>query len=92
MICGINCDLEEKRQVKKESLEEYGLKKKIPVFEVSLKTGTNVNETFQKLVNLILENRSEEELIKEFGIKKGQSLNIEKTNKNNKKNGCTKSK
>ena len=56
------------------------------VFETSAKNGMNLDKVFQKLIDLILKSRTEEELIKEFGVK-SQNLNLGKrtnTKKDNK--------
>ena len=58
-------------------------------FETSAKTGKNINEVFDKLVDNIIKNRSEEELIKEFGIKSGsKNKKLSKKNDNKKKACC----
>ena len=89
VLCGNKDDLKEKRQVKTDALKEYGLKKKIDVFETSAKTGHNVNEAFKQLVDLILNSRSDEELVRDFGVKGNQNLNLTKNkSKNNKSGGC----
>ena len=89
VLCGNKDDLKEKRQVKTDALKEYGLKKKIAVFETSAKTGHNVNEAFKQLVDLILNSRSDEELVRDFGVKGNQNLNLTKNkSKNNKSGGC----
>ena len=89
VLCGNKDDLKEKRQVKTDALKEYGLKKKISVFETSAKTGHNVNEAFKQLVDLILNSRSDEELVRDFGVKGNQNLNLTKNkSKNNKSGGC----
>ena len=89
VLCGNKDDLKEKRQVKTDALKEYGLKKKIAVFETSAKTGHNVNEAFKQLVDLILNSRSDEELVRDFGVKGHQNLNLTKNkSKNNKSGGC----
>ena len=86
VLCGNKDDLKEKRQVKTDALKEYGLKKKIAVFETSAKTGHNVNEAFKQLVDLILNSRSDEELVRDFGVKGNQNLNLTKNkSKNNKR-------
>ena len=87
VLCGNKVDLEGQRQVKIDTLKEYGLKKKMEVFETSAKTGNNVNEAFKKLVDLILKSRSDAQLIEEFGVKQGQNLNLGKSNKKG-KNGA----
>ena len=89
VLCGNKDDLKEKRQVKTDALKEYGLKKKIAVLETSAKTGHNVNEAFKQLVDLILNSRSDEELVRDFGVKGNQNLNLTKNkSKNNKSGGC----
>ena len=91
VLCGNKVDLEEKRIVKFDQLKEFGLKKKIDVFETSAKTGANLNKVFQKIVDLILQNRTDEEIIKEFGvIGKNLSLGKKKTQKGGKVNCCNK--
>ena len=93
ILCGTNLDLEKNRKVTYDELKELGLKKKMDFFEVSAKTGTNVNEVFEKLVDLIIKSRSEEELIKEFGVKtkpRGQTLTKRKNEESHKKKGCHK--
>ncbi len=91
VLCGNKVDLEEKRIVKFDQLKEFGLKKKIDVFETSAKTGANLNKVFQKIVDLILQNRTDEEIIKEFGvIGKNLSLGKKKTQKGGKGNCCNK--
>ena len=84
ILCGNKVDLENKRQVKIDTLKEFGLKKKMEVFETSAKNGTNLEQAFKKLVDLILKSRSEMELIGEFGVKSGQKLNLSKKTTNQK--------
>ena len=90
VLCGNKLDLENKREVKNDTLKEYGMKKKMEVFETSAKNGTNLDKVFQKLIDLILKSRSEEELIKEFGVK-SSNLNLGKRTNNQKdSNMCCK--
>ena len=88
ILCGNKIDLDSKRQVKNSELKEYGIKKKIDVFEVSAKTGANIDKIFDKIVSLILEDKTEKEVIEEFGVLQGKnfiltSVSKEKTGKNN---------
>ena len=70
IIVGTNLDLEDKRQVSKELLKEFCEKNNIIGFEVSLKLYSNdVSKCFESLANLIIENKSKEELIKLYGDK-----------------------
>jgi Ras-related protein Rab-1A len=87
ILCGNKIDLEKNRQVKIDTLKEFGLKKKIDVFETSAKTGTKVNEAFEKLVDLIIKSKSHDELIREFGVKQGQNLNLTKSKKKTQNSG-----
>ena len=84
ILCGNKVDLEKKREVKIDTLKEFGLKKKMEVFETSAKNGTNIEQAFKKLIDLILKSRSEMELIGEFGVKSGQKLNLSKKTTNQK--------
>ena len=68
VLCGNKSDLEKNREINYDELKEYGIKKKIDVFETSAKTGANIAEIFDKLVDNIIKNRTEEELIREFGV------------------------
>ena len=78
VLVGNKIDLEDKRLVSteegKKMAEEFGLM----FFECSCKTGDNVNETFQELVEKTVENYSKIDDLK------GEKLNKKK----NKKKGC----
>ena len=92
ILCGTNLDKENKRQVKYDELKELGIKKNMDCFEVSAKTGKNVNEVFEKLLDSIIKSRSEKELIQEFEVKikpRGETLTGKKE-KSTKKKGCHK--
>ena len=86
ILCGNKIDLDKKREVKIDTLKEYGLKKKIEVFETSAKTGAKVNESFEKLVDLIIKSKSHDELVRDFGVKQGTNLNLTKSNKKKNQN------
>jgi len=91
VLCGNKIDLEEDRQVPYDELVEYGMKKKIEVLETSAKNRTNIDESFKKLVDLILSNKSEEEINKDFAVKaspQNQNINLTKNNTKTKKKKC----
>ena len=85
ILVGNKTDLNEQRKVKFDELKEFGLKKKIEVIETSAKNGTNINEVFQKVVDLLISSHTEEELLKEFASK-GQDINLTKAKNQKKKN------
>ena len=87
ILCGNKIDLDKNREVKIDTLKEFGLKRKIDVFETSAKTGAKVNEAFGKLVDLIIKSKSHDELIREFEVKQGQNLNLTKSKKKTQNSG-----
>ena len=90
VLCGNKIDLERKREVKYDELKQYGIKKKMEVFETSAKTGININEVFDKLVDNIIKNKSEEELVKEYGSKSRSRNQTLSSENHSKKKGCCK--
>ena len=78
ILVGNKIDLEESREVKYEELKELGKKKDIDVIETSAKNKTNIDEAFEKMVDLILKNKSEMEIMENFGMKSTKELNLNK--------------
>ena len=85
ILVGNKIDLNNKREVSLDELKEYGIKKKIDVIEASAKNKINVDETFQKIVDIILNNKKEEEILQKYGVKNTDDINLSK-NKFQKKN------
>jgi len=87
IICGNKVDLEKQREVPYQEVKEFGEKKEIEVFETSAKLGNNIENVFNRLVELILENKTDEEIIKLYGMNNGgERVTIRKhTKKNDKK-------
>ena len=89
ILVGNKIDLQNKRKVELAYAKEMANKKNMEVIETSAKTGANINKVFTKLTELILENKSNEEIMEKFGLleKKGtEKLNTGK--KNNKSKKC----
>ena len=92
ILIGNKIDLEGKREVSTDYLKKYCNKKKIKSFETSAKTSINVNEAFDYLVNLIIKDKSKDEIIAEFG-EKDNNINISRKksdSKSSKKDCCKK--
>ena len=70
VLCGNKADLEQGkgRRILIEELEFYGKEENLPVLEISSKTGYNLKEAFNKLVHMIMANKTEEELIRQYGL------------------------
>ena len=64
VICANKCDLHKKRQVTEKDIKS--LKMDAPLFETSAKLGTNINEAFDKLIDLIMKDKSNEELLNNY--------------------------
>ena len=79
ILCGNKIDLEEYREVKIDTLKEFGLKNKMEVLETSAKNGTNLDQAFRKIVDIIIKSKSHEELINEFEVKSNQTLQLTKS-------------
>jgi Ras-related protein Rab-1A len=87
ILCGNKVDLESNREVKFDTLKEYGIKEKKQIIETSAKTGANLDKAFRMLVDLILKGRTDEELISEFGANPG-GLNLQRKQKEKKAKWC----
>ncbi len=55
ILVGTFSDMYKRREVSREEAEKFAKDLNVPYYEVSAKTGTNVNECFDRLVNRILE-------------------------------------
>jgi Ras-related protein Rab-1A len=90
VIIGNKIDLEQKRDVSKQDLEEIGKKYNMPILETSAKQSINVNEGFELLVNELLKGKNESQIVEMFSRKTRSDLSISsKTNSTKKqKSGC----
>ena len=90
VIIGNKIDLEEKRVIAKEDLEEIGNKFKMPVLEVSAKNGININESFDKLVDELFKNKSREDILQSYLRKNKSDLSVSTKNSIRNQRGCCK--
>ena len=83
ILVGNKIDVENIREVNSEKIEKYSKEEEMLYFETSAKTGKNVEESFNKLAELIVNNMTEDD------IKERTEKNVLKNNpKNNHKKCC----
>ena len=93
ILVGNKIDLTEGRKVEKDTVLKKKEKKEMKYYETSAKDGTNVDKAFRELAELILENKTDEEIKEEYmdSTKNNSSFNLsmesEKSAKK-KKNCC----
>ena len=90
ILIGNKCDLEDKREVLKEQGEEKAKSFDCAFFETSALKGDNIDKGFEMMVNEIFKKYGEETMEEDdFGtMEKGEDINLEKTNKVEKKGCC----
>ena len=90
ILIGNKCDLEDKREVLKEQGEEKAKSFDCAFLETSALKGDNIDKGFEMMVNEIFKKYGEESMEEDdFGtMEKGEDINLEKTNKVEKKGCC----
>ena len=66
IICANSCDLEERREIAKEEIQNYEKNNQIKVFETSAKSGKNINEAFNYLIYLMLKQKGDEKILRVY--------------------------
>ena len=88
IIVGNKNDLENKREVKKETLEKFCNTGNLKGIEMSAKLGINVNEAFNILTQLLVGNMTKEQFIKKYGKKDNENKTLHDKHKGHKKKFC----
>jgi small GTP-binding protein len=88
IILGNKIDLEDKRVVGTDELEEFGKERQMKVMEISAKNNINVNECFDLIVDELLDKKTEDEIMERYSRKKKCDLSISSKQKITKKQGC----
>ena len=90
ILVGNKIDLKNKRKVELKEVKEWADKKELEVMEASAKLGTNVDKVFLRLVELILDKKAKDDIIKKYGINGNKENTKLKSSKetNNKKGKC----
>ena len=90
IIIGNKNDLDRSREVTTDMIKKYKSKTNTEMFEVSAKTGHNLNKAFDHLINIIIKDKTKEELLSNYG-ERTDSIRITKINnlsKSSKKECC----
>ena len=66
ILVGNKVDLEDKRAIDAEKMNSFAESKKMKCFETSAKSGENVETIFKEISLLILENKTDEEILEQF--------------------------
>ena len=82
LIIGNKSDLKDIREVSDNDISEFVEKNKLKVVQTSAKNGDKVKEAFEAMIDLVIENQSEEEIYKNYC----NNYNKKKLLKNNKNN------
>ena len=78
ILVGNKIDLQNKRQVQLNEVKDWADKKNLEVIEASAKTGANIDKAVMKLIELILQNKSKDEIMKQFGPEKKEGGQLNK--------------
>ena len=84
ILVGNKIDLQNKRQVQLNEVKDWADKKNLEVIEASAKTGANIDKAVMKLIELILQNKSKDEIMKQFCPEKKEGGQLNKDTKENK--------
>jgi small GTP-binding protein len=74
IIVGNKLDLENDRKIDKKKMDHYAEGKNIKSYEVSAKSGKNVEKIFKEIAELIIKNKTEEEIHSLHGNKTGRNV------------------
>ena len=84
ILIGNKIDRENERKIDKKTVEEFAQNKNLPYYETSAKTGHNVNEIYKGIAELLLANKTDEEIKEQF-VKIQNSLSISSDNEESSK-------
>ena len=88
-MVGNKLDLEDEREVDKETALKFAEKNNLKYLETSAKNGKNINNSFKEMIALILNDKTEQEIKKEFTKSDSSiSINSGKDGKKIKKSCC----
>ena len=87
--------MEEQREVPLKELKDFCKEENMDFFETSVKNNINLNQAFNKMIELIFQDQSDEDIIKEFGMLNSSlsilsydSVKVRKKKRSNKNERC----
>ena len=89
ILIGNKLDLQDERKVENAVAKQYAEKNSLKYLETSAKDGINISESFEAMINLLFDGKSEEEILNEFK-KQDSSLSVvdDSIEVKNKKKSC----
>ena len=69
MLLGNKCDLKHKKNISDEQVQAFCKEKNIEWLEISAKEDINLREAFSKIVELILKDKTDDEIMNSFSVK-----------------------
>ena len=89
ILIGNKLDLQDERKVENAVPKQYAEKNSLKYLETSAKDGINISESFEAMINLLFDGKSEEEILNEFK-KQDSSLSVvdDTIEVKNKKKAC----
>ena len=75
ILIGNKLDLKDERMVTIDVAKQFAEKNNLKYIETSAKDGTNINESFQTIIDLLFDGKSSEEILNEF-TKQDSSLSV----------------
>ncbi len=88
ILIGNKCDLKHIRKVSEEEVNNYCEKNQMDYFETSAKEDINIKEAFEKIIELIFKDKSDEEIRKLYSTRKSILSTLTKTEKAKKGRKC----
>ena len=88
LLLGNKCDLKHRKIVSDEEVKKFCNEKNIESYEISAKDNINLKESFDKIVELIFKDKSDNEIRELFGSKSNDSSIVTQKKKRKKEVAC----
>ena len=88
LLIGNKLDLKDERIVAIDVAKQFAEKNNLKYIETSAKDGTNINESFQAIIDLLFDGKSSEEILNEFAKQDSPLLTVDDSMKVKKKKLC----